>query len=313
MREAIDNRRAFRYLMESPSELTLAGAGDNLMTRVPKGPSENTPARPGGSIEQQSALVALSDECEEQLRRIADDAENFETPPFASVLDYRGSPQWRICRTRIGEWSRSAAKSERTYAEGVRQILYDKSAMEKQVKENWPVFDVHIRRLFRAFRKIYDSAGDSPTLPMQRIGRRTIDGRHGLEVDIQNRLERHRDEILRARKAPLAGFYDWRAKQRAVSVRETKTPESQSRKRRGPSVPEGRHEKIAQIASGVRNWRKNLDTLAVELKKNSVDPPKNWAKWKVPCRSWTRGASRRPDLFVKAIEYSIEMAQKTLH
>ena len=202
------------------------------------GHMQRTPARVSGSTNKQAAGAALADKCVKHLDRLADEAKNFEVPSFQSVYDYRSSPAWRTCCERIEEWVRKAADSEKTYGERLRDLLCDKSAMEKQAKKNRPAFNFQIHRLFRAIRKIYRTARNSPTMPTQRMTCRIIGGRDGLEHDIERRIARHRSQILRARKAPFEEFYVWRAKERNrrahanTAESESKLPATQSRRGR---------------------------------------------------------------------------------
>lgn len=284
------------------------------MTPKVEGPRQRTPAQPCGSTDQQGAAALLRDECEEQLQRLADQAENYEiTPP--------GSRKWITSCEQIGEWVGKAAHIEKTYGERLRDLLRDKTAMEKRAREDRPAIEFQIRRLFRAFRKIYDSAWDNPTPPrVQRIAGRIIYGAEALYRDIQNRMARHRSEILRARDAPFKEFYAWRAEERnrhahASVESESKLPGTQSR--RGPTADMDLHQATEQVVTPYgSNWKNesNLEKIAEQLDKNPLTPPpKQWAERKPPARSWSRAVRHYPEVVVKRISYSLKMARRNPH
>jgi hypothetical protein len=283
------------------------------MTPKLKGRTENTPTR---LDEQQGEATFLRDKCEEQLQRLADQAENFE---ITSLGETR---KWSTCCGRIDEWVREAADSERIHSEGLRDLLRDKVAMQEQAKKHWPVFDFQLNRLFRAILEIYESVADSlPPPPVQRMAGRIMHGTDALDVDIKNRMVRHRLKISRDRNAPFHGFYAWRAKVRSQSARDNTESESKRRGNqsgRGPMAKENRHRAIARwVAEFQRRygdkWRKkeNLERLAERLHNDPLTPPsKTWANWRAPARSWRRAVQNHPDLVVKTLEYSLKWARQ---
>jgi hypothetical protein len=283
------------------------------MTPKLKGRTENTPAR---LDEQQGEATFLRDECEEQLRRLADQAENFE---ITSLGETR---KWSTCCELIAEWFREAADCERIYGEGLRDLLRDKGAMQEQAKKDWPVFDFQLGRLFQASHKIYDSVADSlPPPPVQWIAGRIMYGRDALDLAIKKRMVRHSFEISRARKAPFQEFYAWRATEMSQSARANTESESKRRGNqsgRGPTAKEDRHRAIARKVAEFKRrygegWRKkeNLERIAERLDKDPLTPPsKAWADWRAPARSWRRALQIHPDRVVKALEYSLKWARQ---
>jgi hypothetical protein len=274
-----------------------------------KGRTENTPAR---LDEQQGEATFLLDECEEQLQRLADQANNFE---ITSLGETR---KWSTCCERIEEWVREAADSEKTYGERLRDLLRDKSAMQEQVKKHWPVFDFQLRLLFRAIRKIYDSVADSlPPPRVQRIGGRIMFGTEALDRDIQHRMAKHRSEILRARHSPFKEFYAWRAEERRrhahanTAESESKLPAAQSRRGRGPRANMDRHRAIAgtRIRFGDK-WREdaNLKKIVKLLDRTHVGPPKRRTTSEVPAESWEKLLEISRTSVINAISYSLRMA-----
>jgi hypothetical protein len=129
------------------------------MTQKRKGPTQGTPARPSKSTEQENAAVSVSDECLEQLRRIAEDAQNFKIRLFHASED-RAVGEWTIFPARKSEWMRKSADSISAYVEGIREIFLDVGAMAKETNKNWLLFKVHLDTLFAAIREIFERAGE---------------------------------------------------------------------------------------------------------------------------------------------------------
>jgi hypothetical protein len=283
------------------------------MTPKLKGRTENTPAQ---LDEQQGEATFLRDECEGQLQRLADQAENFE---ITSLGETR---KWSTCCERMDEWFREAADSERIHSEGLRDLLRDEGAMQEQAKKHWPVFDFQLRRLFRAIHKIYDSVANSlPPPRVHRIGGRIMFGTEALDRDIQHRMAKHRSEILRARHSPFKEFYAWRAKERSQSARSNTESESKHRGNqsgRWPTAKEVRHRAIARKVAEFKRrygegWRKkeSLARIAERLDKDPPTPPsKAWEDWKPPALSWRRALEIHPDRVLKALEYSLKWARQ---
>ena len=217
------------------------------MTTKLKGRTENTPVRLAA---QQGEATFLRDECEEQLQRLADQAEDFEISLLSETRT------WSSCCERIDAWGREAAESERIYGDGLRDLLRDKVAMEEQGKKDRPVFDFQHRRLSGAIDRIYEFVAASlPPPPVQRVAGRIIYGTDALELAIRKRKESHRREISRARKAPFRDFYAWRSQiVRANTELESKRRDNQSV--RGPLPKEQRHRAIARkVAEFQRRYR----------------------------------------------------------
>lgn len=128
------------------------------MTRKMKGPTQRTPAQLCGSTEQESAAVSVGDECLEQLRRIAEDAQNFKIRLFHASED-SAVREWTAFPARKSEWLRGTADSIRAYVEGLREIYMDVEPMARETNRNWPLFKVHLDALFATIREIYEQAG----------------------------------------------------------------------------------------------------------------------------------------------------------
>jgi len=280
------------------------------MTPKLKGRTEDTPAR---LDEQQGEAAFLRDECEEQLRRLAEKARNFETTSLG------WPPKWSACCERIEEWVRKAAEAEKNYGEGLRDLLRDKDAMQEQAKKHWPIFNFQCRRLFEAIHKIYNSVADSlPPLSVRRMAGRIMRGTDALDLVIKNSMVRHNFEISQARKAPFWEFYAWRAKERSQSAHANTESESKRRgnqSRRGPLANEDRHRAIARVVAEFQrrygdSWRKleNLERIAKRL--TLTPTPKAWADWTVPARSWNRAVQNHPDRVLKTLEYSLKWARQ---
>jgi hypothetical protein len=127
------------------------------MTPKKKGPTRRKPARLRGSTEQESAAACVRDECREQLRRIAEDAQNFRVRLFFASDD-SAVEEWRVFPERKSEWVRNAAESLRAYVQAIRKIWPDKHAMAMRINKDWPHFRVYLDKLFATIRDIYDRA-----------------------------------------------------------------------------------------------------------------------------------------------------------
>jgi hypothetical protein len=95
---------------------------------------------------------------------------------------------------------------------------------------------------------------------------------------------------------------------------EVKTPESRPAKKRGPTADMDLHRAIARIVTPYgSNWKNesNLEKIAEQLDKNPLTPPpKQWAERKPPARSWSRAVRHYPEVVVKRISYSLNMASR---
>jgi hypothetical protein len=90
--------------------------------------------------------------------------------------------------------------------------------------------------------------------------------------------------------------------------------EATQRKPRGPQPQMARHRTIAEVVAPYRqDWKRepNLNRVADQLDKAGVEVRKTWTQIRPRAvRSWTRAVDSIPHLVVKAIEYSLRMAQR---
>jgi hypothetical protein len=275
------------------------------MTPRKKSPSENTPARPGGSTEEQIREIrAVSAECLKQLWPLYHEAKGFKIPSFTHVYDYRVSKEWKICREQIEKCVQRAAKSQKTYGERLRDLLRDKAAMIRQAEKDWPAFNVPIGQLFREILKIYNSAGDSQTLPPQRMGRKILDGSDGLKVDIQMRMARHKAEILKARNGPLKGFYAWRALAERGGVEALEATIEKAHLEKSGRESHGRlyDPKVARMVKkfGPKWWGSpQLQLMGVQF--DDVEKVTMPDRWKKKFATWTEAINKNRKAAIEAI------------
>jgi hypothetical protein len=296
------------------------------MTRKVEGPPQRTPAEPCGSTEQQSAAVSARDECVEQLRRIAEDAQNFKIRLFHAPED-SAVREWTAYSERRTVWMRESADSIRTYIDSLREILLDIGDLATEAKKNWPLFKAHIDNLFATIREIHEQAGTGAASHDDEAKRMDpLDVKRAIE----NRMAWCESEINRALKRALNSAKVWFEQQQNQRVRtgavgeseasssapcpEVKTPESRPAKKRGPTADMDLHRAIARIVAPYgSNWKNesNLEKIAEHLDKNPLTPPsKQWAKREPAARSWRRAVSRWPALVVDRIAYSLRMASR---
>ena len=75
----------------------------------------------------------------------------------------------------------------------------------------------------------------------------------------------------------------------------------------------GKHKSIANVVAPYGNdWRQseNLEKIVAQLDREKVPPSKSWTRRTPPARSWEKAHLSHPDVVVKAIEYSLEMAER---
>jgi hypothetical protein len=272
------------------------------MTRQTNGPTQRTPAQPSGSTDKQAAAAALADECVGKMRYVIEDAQNL-MPAVGAV------EAWR----RVDEWAGKAEAIVTSYLVGLWQIFANKSEMESRQKEEWPRFEILLRKLFVRMRQICIGAGEriADRLPLFRFpSGKILRGPEQVEYEIQRRLRKHRLKILRARDEPFQDLDRWRANYVEANV----VAESRSTKR-GPDANDKRHKAIAKaVRSFGDDWRKpeNLEKIAKELDREGILVPKTWRQWRVPIVSWNRAVQQRRDLVIKAIDYSLKWVRERL-
>jgi hypothetical protein len=282
------------------------------MTREKKGPPPRTPAQAHRSTDQDSVALCARDECIEQLRRVAEDAENFKVRLFHASNDSAVN-EWRIVPERKSEWVRRAAGSISTYGEAIRATTRDLSAMAKQFNECWPQFRVHIYRLFVTIREIYDRASEGAA--SEDGGR--MEPREA-ERAVQKTMAECELQIMRAVTGPFKRQVNSSRLQISdpqdvpTAVQPDAAGLSLTKQRHGPEANMQLHRTVAQIvASYGPKWRDYLDQIGDQLDKTPLSPPpKAWTRRTVPIRSWGRAVSSCPDLVIKRISYSLEMVKR---
>jgi hypothetical protein len=279
------------------------------MTPQGKRPDERTPARLGWSTDKQAAAARLADEYIEKMRGIVNDAQNFK--PAVGV------EAWRTCWERTDEFAANAETIVTSYVVGLWQIFANKSEMERRHKEEWPRFEILLRKLFVRMRQTCIEAGERITdrLPVFRLpSGEILRGPEQVEYEIQRRLREHRLKILRARDEPFRDFDRWRANyvDAADYIDADAGAESRSTLR-GPTADDKRHKTIAEAVRPFGDeWRKpkNLERIAKALEREHIRVPKRWQERKVPIISWNRAVKQHPDLVIKVIEYSLKWVRE---
>jgi hypothetical protein len=271
-----------------------------------QGRSNDTPAQ---LDEQQGGAVLLCDECEDQLRRLADQAETFEITSLGFPLE------WKNCFARTDEWVRNAAEAVKKNGNGLRNLLRDKGAMEEQAARDLPVFKSQLDRMFRAIQKLYESVGVIlPPPGVHRIRGRIVFGTDALDLIFTNRMSAYGLAISQARKTPFQEFYAWRAEERRRPPgSESKLLGTQSRRGSGPSADMKRHRAIARATERFGDkWREgaNLKKIAQSLDRRRVPPPKPRMKSEVSARSWEELLKAFRTSFINAISYSRRKAPR---
>jgi hypothetical protein len=86
-----------------------------------------------------------------------------------------------------------------------------------------------------------------------------------------------------------------------------------SKKKRGPRAKMEFHRAVAEVVRSFGpNWKEHLEQIAGKLGKRNLPPLAAWANRNPPARSWRRAVEYYPELVVKALEYSLEMAAKDI-
>jgi hypothetical protein len=86
-----------------------------------------------------------------------------------------------------------------------------------------------------------------------------------------------------------------------------------SRQPRGPKPATVTHNAIADVVAPYGDeWKKekNLSQIARQLDTDGVPTRNSWKQRKPPARSWRRALLNYPELVIKAIGYSLRMAQR---
>ena len=90
---------------------------------------------------------------------------------------------------------------------------------------------------------------------------------------------------------------------------------AQSRRRRGPKPDMARHQKIAAVVEPYgQAWKqeRNLQEIARRLDQEHVGVRKSWTELEPQAvRSWKRAATSKPDLVIKAIDYSLSVVSRS--
>jgi len=86
-----------------------------------------------------------------------------------------------------------------------------------------------------------------------------------------------------------------------------------SKKKRGPQPKMEFHLAVAEVVrSSGPNWKEHLEQIAGKLGKRKLPSLAAWTKRSPSARSWRQAVEYYPELVVKALEYSLEMAAKDI-
>ena len=268
------------------------------MTRSEKGPTKGTPARTGGSTDKQAAAAALADECVENIQNL--------------MVRTGAVESWEKCWEQVDEWAGKAETIVSSYVVGLWQILANKSEMKIPLDEEWPRFELLLKRLFARMRKICDEAGKhiADNLPVSRfasarqpLSAKYLPGPEQVEYKIQRLLRKHRLKILRPKDEFSRDFDSWWANY--------VKPIAESKPRRGrkqdPADME-RYQAIARIAHRYDyrdGWKRHTTELAKELDQAriSVSPA-----LKKDGLNWPEAEKIDRERFIDTVEYALEQA-----
>jgi hypothetical protein len=286
------------------------------MTLKQKGPVDNTPARPGGSIDKQAAAARLGDEHIEKLRCVVKDAQNF----MLSVdgVGDAASGAWRTCWERVDEWAGKAETIVTSYVVGLWRIFANRFEMNTPLDQEWPRFELPLNRLFARMREICDETGEhiADRLPLFRLvsARQPLSAKYRrgpeqVKYEIQQRLSERWRKILRPKVEFSRDFDGWMA----YYVKAKVLAESPTTKR-GPKADVNRHKDIYKIVETFgRAWRaaENEKKIKELLDHKFLDnphlaPPKPREKSETPAKSWQEVSH---ESFINAIRYSVKRAK----
>ena len=210
------------------------------MTRKRKGPAQRTPAQVGGSTEQDRAGL-IRDECIEQLRRIAEDAENakirlLQAPSYedaladqATMLLYQDALRaWPMFPTWKSKWMRRATESVTGYVEEIGAIFLDADSLIQETGKNWPLFKVHLDGFLATLREIFEqSAIAAISQPDETKRWDSLDA----EREVQRKIAMYESQIVQAKDFALRSTSIWigqeleRRKQSSLNSRQTEQRE----------------------------------------------------------------------------------------
>jgi hypothetical protein len=277
-----------------------------MTTPKPQGPAKNTAAPSRGSTDEQNPAT-LRDQYEPELQLIADEAEKFPAAT-SSVSD---------CLVRPEEWVQKTAATVKAYGERLRDLLRDEDAMKTQEQKDRPIFDFQIGRVLRAVRKTYDSLFERGyTPPPRRIKGQIHIGSDALDDDIQSRMRRHKNNILKARNEPFEEFYKWRAEDPQRRHADEKIVAVPHRESRGRKAHE-RHFAVYRIVKKyVQNvapewWRQpHLENICLEF--DSEPKVKISTRLKTEFGTWTKAIKqeRGRKAVIEAIRRSLKFVEK---
>lgn len=174
-----------------------------------KGPAEGTSAKRSQSIERECAAIVARDDFLEQLRRIAEDAQNFKVRLFHASED-SAIDEWGNFPSQKSQWMRRYADGLKAYMEKIREIFAERAAMASNFNKNWPLFKVHHDVLFGTIREIYVRAGKAVSSHE--------DESEELDSEVEHNIQLHMAkcelEIKRAANSPFKSFEAWMSQER---------------------------------------------------------------------------------------------------
>jgi len=82
-------------------------------------------------------------------------------------------------------------------------------------------------------------------------------------------------------------------------------------KRRGPKPNMGFHHAVADVVRPfLPDWKEHLEEIAEQLHEHDIESLPKWKKRNPPAKTWSRAVGNYPDVVLKALEYSLDMAAR---